>query len=637
MIWNHCLVIAVVIFVGMIVTSVVLKLFRKKWAAEDLIAACRNEDTLWANAPGKGRRLELLSIPNMLFVATVISSYILTLPIMDAIGCGVLEGVLITIQHMLQVFSLDGDFTALREMVGCTTELGTQIYCGFAAFLYALAPVLTISVVLSFFKNLTAYFRLYWHRMRNLYVFSELNEKSLVLAQSCILHELNGTADAETGTKKKPRTAQIVFTDVFESNDEHFYELHQRAEKLGALCFKKDILSLDYRFHSKKSRLTFFIIGEDESENIQHTLRLVELYGAYQNARLYSFTTSTESALLIGSVMSRDLEMKVRRINQTQSLIYNYLYQHNIFECAVQQPDGEKLLSVAIIGMGRYGTEFLKAITWAGQMPGYRLEIHVFDQDPEAEEKFTSMCPELMQMNCKQIDGEAQYSITFHHKPNGQGINVRSIAFDDIITKIGNISLAFIALGKDEDDIEISIKLRMLFKRCKPDRKPVIESVIYEDTKASTVQRYSLNDYKGNDFGIHFINELRETYTYEVIVGSKLEEEAKRRHLKWSTKESRAEDTLKFYKYEYFYRSSVARVIRQKFRKEVGLPGTEKEAAQRTLQERTGIQRAEHIGWNAYMRTEGYCYGKRDDQAKLHHDLVPFEKLPSEERKKIVD
>lgn len=567
-------------------------------------------------------RPKVFSLLNVVLVATAIAAYILVLPVQAATGCGPAEGVIITIQSMLQVFSLDGDFTALQDVVQCSAPLFQHVYLIFAAFLYVLAPILTLGVVLSFFHDATAYLRLQLYRWRNLYIFSELNEKSLALAQSCMEHE-----------QAEGKKAAVVFTDVFDANEESTYELQDRAERMGALCFKKDILSL--RLPKTEQTFSFFIIGEDDSENIEHSLQLISRYGQQENARLYSFSTSTESALLLGSAMNEELQMTVRRVNKAQSLIYNYLYENDIFANAIELPGGEKLLSVIIVGMGRYGTEFLKALVWAGQVPGCRLEIHVFDQDKDAEARFSSMCPELMDLNGNDIEGEAHYSIRFHRTDNGQGINVRTRAFDEHIAAIGAVSMAFVALGSDEADIEISMKLRTLLRRHCGNSTPVIEAVVYQTAKADLVRARTFTDYRGNDAQIHF---MKDTYAYSVIINSELEQAAKERHLKWCdrTKADQVRrETVNFYRFEYFYRSSLASVIRRRVRSRMGVPGIDKAPGERTQEERLAIQRMEHAGWNAYMRTEGFCYGpRRDDMAKLHHLLVPFDQLPMAEKLK---
>ena len=41
----------------------------------------------------------------------------------------------------------------------------------------------------------------------------------------------------------------------------------------------------------------------------------------------------------------------------------------------------------------------------------------------------------------------------------------------------------------------------------------------------------------------------------------------------------------------------------------------------------------EHKRWNAYMRSEGYSYAvNRNDMAKQHNCLVPFDKLNEDDK-----
>lgn len=598
MFWDIFLIIALIIFLGL--AALAIALYKKK-------------------VPN--RAMKMLGV---LLAATAAAAYALVLPVQLTTGCGLADGIIITFQSMLQAFSLDGDYSVLAGAVNCAVPALQAVYLIFAALLYVLAPILTAGVVLSFFHDLSARLRLSIFRQRNLYVFSELNEKSLALARSCVEHE-----------KVEGGKALVIFTDVYTSNDEAPHELQERAEDMGALCFKKDILSL--RLPKGDRKLNFFIIGEDDSENIEHALELINHHGSNPKAYLYSFTASTESALLLGSAMNGELQMTVRRINQAQSMVYNYLYENNIFSNVIDLPNGEKLLRVVIVGMGRYGTEFLKGLVWAGQVPGYQLDIHVFDADDDAEGRFSSMCPELMDLNGNQIEGEAHYQITFHHTESGKGINARTRVFDDHIAALGDVSLAIVALGNDEADVEISMKLRTLFRRHVKGVVPIIEAVVYQPTKADLVRQRTFIDYRGNDAQIHFIGELDDTYSYDVIVNSELENAAKERHLMWCDR-TKAEqvhaETVKFYRFEYFYRSSVASVIRRRIRSQMGVPGIDKAPGERTREERIAIQRMEHAGWNAYMRTEGFCKGPRDDMAKLHHLLIPFDELPPSEQEK---
>lgn len=571
----------------------------------------------------KAGHTTLLSPLTFLFAATIVAGYIWVLPFQRYTTGSLFQALTISIQSVFQMFSLDGDYVGLRELIQCQTPFNQMLYQCFGTILYAIAPIMTVGMILSFFRNLSAQVRVMCNFSKRMYVFSELNESALVLAQSCLEHD-----------KKAGISSQVVFTDVYPAKEEGAAELQARAQAMKAICLTNDVVSPLFLRHGKNRELIFFVLGSDEAENIQQTLSLSELYHSMENVSLYPFASSKESALLIGSVMDEDLKMTIRRINPVQSLVYRHMYQHNIFEYAHPLPNGEKLISLAILGLGQYGAEFLKAAVWCGQIPGYRLEIHVFEVNPEAEAIFTAECPELMKLNHSRVDGEAQYDIYFHRSGDTPGINVRSCEFDRQISALGNLSMAFIALGTDTDSIELSVKLRMLMRRSQPELPPVINAVVYQTAKADLVARCQLNDYKGNDYDIRFIGDLRETYSYDVILQSELDALARERHLLWVDHRDQIEvqkQTRNFYKYEYFYRSSVASVIRRKLRVELGVPGIEKAPKDRPPEERVAIQKMEHTGWNAYMRTEGYCWApQRDDLAKLHPNLIPFDQLPLE-------
>mgnify|MGYP006967389443 CR=1 FL=1 len=103
--------------------------------------------------------------------------------------------------------------------------------------------------------------------------------------------------------------------------------------------------------------------------------------------------------------------------------------------------------------MGQHGSAMTKALSWFCQMDGYQVEIHSFDIDNKAEERFISLCPELMDTkhnNQFNIDGEAKYNIKIH-----PDIDVDTKQFDDIILSLPPTTYVFVALGNDEKNIYI--------------------------------------------------------------------------------------------------------------------------------------------------------------------------------------
>lgn len=519
--------------------------------------------------------------------------------------------ILLSVFTSIQVFAAGCEFGQITEKMASCPEGLVPLYTAWGATLYVLAPVFTFGFILSLFQNLTAYLRYLSVCFRDVYIFSELNEGSMALAEDI---------------RKNHPTAAVVFTDVFEENEEQTFELVEQAGKLGAICFKKDILVVNFGRHSARKDLYFFTIGKNETENLNQSLKLIERYRDRANTHIYVFSTKVESELLLTAVDKG--KIRVRRVNQAQSLINRVLYEEGktFFDNACAIDDDAKEISAVVVGMGQHGREMVKALSWFGQMDGYRVRIHGFDKDPLAEEKFTALAPELMSpdYNGVYVPGEAQYYIRIH-----SGLDVASAAFAQEIMKLKRATYVLVALGSDDANINAAVRLRMLLERV--GAHPVIHAIVYNSQQKSALT--GIQNYRGQAYDITFIGDLESSFTEAVIIDSDLEADALRRHLKWGAEEE-------FWTYEYNYRSSMASAIHMRARIHCKIPGADKPEEQLTPQERDGIEVLEHRRWNAYMRSEGYVFSgstdkkSRNDLAKMHHDLVNFADLSEEEKRK---
>ncbi|MBQ1224166.1 MAG: hypothetical protein IIX84_07785, partial [Oscillospiraceae bacterium] len=568
------------------------------------------------------KRGRILDPVKILFAGVVVASATLFIPIYTVTfkdsGCGALETFFISVHNMIRLFVVDGDYTFVVErLVGLSEEM-YSVYSALFSVLFVVAPLLTFGFVLSFFKNISAYFVYFLNFNSNVYVFSELSEKSLALANDIAKQRLSWFK-------------LFVFTDVFNKEEESNYELIEQAKELGAICFKKDISSISFKFHNPLASIRFFVIGADEDENINQSIKLAKRYRYSNNCDLYVFSTRVESDLLLAKSYTEEKrsfrgfftyqpKIRIRRINEVQSLIYRLLYDEGdkIFDEALpEEESGLKKISAAIIGMGQHGTEMCKALAWFCQMTGYRVEIDCFDIDADTESKFCSLCPELMDERYNRFDtpeGEAEYKINIH-----SGIDVATTEFDRKITSLGGLTYVFVSLGTDEQNISTAIKLRTLFER--EGMKPRINSIVYNSDKSAAMN--GITNYRGQSYDIDFVGDLKTSYSVKVVLDSDVEEAALLRHLKWS------DDEKPFWQYNYNYRSSVASAIHRKMKIHCRIPGIELEPKDRSESDRRLIRVLEHCRWNAYMRAEGYCFGEeRNDLAKQHPNLVEFDKLP---------
>lgn len=564
---------------------------------------------------GKYKRGRICTPFNVLFGGLFVSAFICMLPIYNGIfrddSYNVLKTILFSLHNTLQIFTINADRSLILENINCPVDWLSAVYSVYFSFVFVLSPIMTFGFLISFFKNVSAYLKYVGHFFSEIYVFSELNEKSSALG-----------ADI----KHNHPTAKIVFTNVFENNNEVTNELIEHARELNAICFKKDVLTINFKLHYSKSPITFFAIGENETGNIEQSLKLIENFRERGNTGLFVFSAGIESELLLAKADKG--KMKVRRVNEVRALINRILYEDGskIFEHAIPVSDQEKKISAVIIGMGRHGTEMLKALTWFCQMDGYQVQIDAFDSDPLAGDRFEALAPELMsdKYNGVSIPGEAEYMIHIH-----SGLDVTTKSFANELSKLTETTYVLISLGNDEMNLRTAIEMRMLFERM--GIKPVIQAILYSTDESRALT--GITNYRGQSYDIDFIGDIKSSYSENVIINSELEADALKRHLKWGQEDE-------FWQYEYNYKSSVASALHMKARIICGIPGASKSEDDLTTEERDTIESLEHRRWNAYMRSEGYIYSgshdksSRNDLGKMHHDLVDYSSLDENEKRK---
>ncbi len=549
---------------------------------------------------------------SIILTGVFISSTIIFVPIYYITfkdeSCGLIKTFLLSVHNTIRLFVVDGEFDIITENWEEKDSLIYSLYSMFASVLFVLAPILTFGVVLSFFKNISAYIKLMLVGKKELYIFSELNEKSITIAESAY--------------EKKGKKIRIVFTDCFDSNNEVSYELQQRAQSIQAIMFKDDILVVKFK-KSKHNKLFFFIIGEDESENINHALMLSEKYTDMQDSCIYIFSNRIESEIIFQNNETKGI--KIRRININQSLVLNNLFDNGmkIFNKS-QKTDycSNKQISAVVVGMGSLGTDMAKALTWFCQMDGYDVHINIFDRDKCAKSKFKMLCPELIDDAYNgnfTDDGESKYSLQVH-----SDVDVEKYEFIEELCKLKEITYVFVSLGSDELNVRTSVKIRMLCERL--GLSPFIQSIVYDERKKSALEK-SL-DKSSQKLDIEYIGDIKSCYDFNVILGNELDEIALKRHCKWGEEDD-------YWKYEYNRCSSIASVIHSKYKKLCKIPGADLSPEERTEEQRLAMRKLEHRRWNAYMRSEGYVRGeKKNKLAKTHNCLVSFDELSSEEKAK---
>ena len=599
-----------------------------------------------------------------------------------------LRPLLLAVHNTMRVFILDGEFDIVRDAMQSLPTAVRVVLSTHAAILYVLAPIMTFGNVLSLFQNFQAELRYrYSCRNRPLYIMSELNRKSLMLARDIM----------ETKSKEKP---VVVFTDVYPQKNEESSELYSAAGAIHAICLSRDVSDLD--IFRKKGNVEIFLLGSDESENVGQAVKIIERLNHYQkkqNVKLFVFALADSSAYTLESQRYNKLldaacehgfapnTFKLRRINEIHLLAQRTVPKMELF-----QRSRNGVISVMLAGMGKFGMEFFKMLIWYCQVIGYKLEINIFVRrkpDSNGNGGISAVLrrnfPELMQKNPCSTDGDANYDIKCY-----EGVDFETDTFERILAAGGpdaerllRTTHIVVALGKDETDIEISVYLRRIFDQYKhvvadpyiqvEDEDPAIYAVVYHEQMSTLVHENDascgqfLINQKEIPYHIQFIGSIYQQYTYHNICDSDLEQAAYAHHISWAEINRQVADEMrrkgyteqeirdagfgfytidaneeekKYERFEYFRESSISRELHDRMLEEIG----EAKNMICTAPEKSYLctcpncdrrKKTEHMRWNAYMLVNGYSYGaRRADRAKIHYGLVPWSQLTEWEKAK---
>lgn len=585
----------------------------------------------------------------VLFLPIYFSEYFVS----GSIALRILKTVCLSMHNAMRVFILDGDFNDFIGVISDTSRVNAilgEIYTGYAAVLFIVSPLMTAGFVLSFFKNISSLFKYTFKNSDEICYISQLNEVSISLATNILNEERDEDCDCSRFRRRKKPI--VVFFDVFEKNEEVDTELIDRAKRLGCICFSKDITEIGLKL-SRKINRKFYFIGDGVDENIKQAITMINhcrvaKRGRYntKNTEFYVFSTTNESEALLNSVDNGN--MKLRRVNEKRNLVIGTVLSSDIFKNPVVDENGDKRINVLIVGAGSYGIEFLKTICWCGQIPGYKVCVHIADKREDILSPLKNIAPELVSRGIIEGEDRSEPDGPYYEIYTHPSVDVSDNTINELASSVDMPTAVFITLGNDELNVEVAMKLRGAFARRimrSSEQKPHIYTVVYSTVKNLTFrQNNGLRSLGKENYDITFIGDMKTRYSLKVIEQKRLEKYGLMVHNSWieraksemsakadysfeKIEKMHRENAQSYEKYEYFRRASIATVVHMLIMKKLGISfGSDIEAQQLT----------EHRRWCAYMRAEGYVFNKsfKDKIAKTHTDLRPYSELSAECRKK---
>lgn len=566
--------------------------------------------------------------------------------------------------HTLQTFSMDEGYTEYTVTGKELLEAGghplwAAVYGAVVSALNVCAPIAGGALLLEILTGVFPALRLAFYPFRPKYVFSEMNEHAVLLAED--IFRLNDDRKLMDLDRRPLFRPLLVFTDAYLDDEaEMSSELFERAKAIGAICIKKDLLHL----RLKRTRMICYLLMDMQaSENVSIFAKLMETAaakergglwpdagsGGKEKIRAYIFVKDAVETSLISRIRKRypqmDERILVRCIRDDANAALNLIEDVPLFMPYQGLSGGRpKSLGISIIGSGSLAEEVYKTAFWAGQIPNTDLGLRLISEKAGAVEKHLNMtCPELIE-SCK------AYSpvLKLCEAPEDDRYNppYASLLFDQVEAEdeimawpedvFEKTDYYVIVTGSDEKNIRTAEQLRILLSRKstegrRPGRKLVIAPAVYDDRMAEAVRQYNTDDERTPamcPFGMAGIR-----YSCQNVFMTRQAENAEITHRMYTRENCREES-----KDEYGYWSDIARTLHAPYK----LFGIGFSGMPLTDDERKLLTWTEHRRWNAYLRSLGFvCASKAQHEwlfkqygghkgilEKLHPCLVESALLP---------
>lgn len=411
---------------------------------------------------------------------------------------GVRSGLLI---DTMQAFSLDSSYEAVSSPVTVFAEAClNRASHYYRILLYSLAPVVGGAVIYDVLAGISPEVHMFFVQCSELYVFSELNEKTVTLAE-----------DIWQENAKKPAFSRphLVFTDCYTTaGEEEESELLQRAKELRAVCLKDDLLHCGWLRNSR--HCSFFLMDLDKDGALDDLSNVGALRGLL-DTKPFSWNEKKGCTVFIVSNSSETVEnirsvkanydkvaskkagpVKVHVVRDYAQTCCYHLHDHPLFEGLTPVGEEErgagssKVLDLLILGWTPFAREMFKTLFWLGQMLDYSLRITVVAPPSGSSESKTlpqreleRFCPELL-ASCRPRDP----SLRIRLKDDSFSAPYASLCFleadlfqlplDRFLTKprrcqfgdrtefftLANVDRCFVMAGRDEENIALADELR---------------------------------------------------------------------------------------------------------------------------------------------------------------------------------
>lgn len=414
------------------------------------------------------------------------------------------------------------------------------------SFLSMLAPALVALVAVTFFRTPMLWIKFYNpFRPRNVLVFSDLNERSLMYAQSlqeenekqtlCLKEQLKKAAT--WGEKRKLRREMRQKLVIFCSDEEVPKQGVDALTISHAAILRRSIEELRFlRWRCSMERITFYLVTDDENKKLHQAKLLHDRYGttgaqiicvsarrgmdykvdelnAAMKERLKKEAAAKAEKPRPGTVEAIRFDRQwgeiepgcraaaaairtryIEVMQEASDLVYinldkQPLMDKGFYDLLRRQKEDPaypgrdmRRVEVLVLGVGNIGDEFARSCLWYFQLPDVCVTVTVVDQ--EQEDKVRSR----ILRDCPGFDAlMAQVGLQGRALLNVKGgTDLRTAALEALLEQ--KYHKIFICTGDDDLNYEIALRVRRHYLRQPPEwGYPDVRAVIWSDDMTALI------------------------------------------------------------------------------------------------------------------------------------------------------
>ena len=583
-----------------------------------------------------------------------------------------------TVFNCFQMLSTGRDIELDVESISWMGNL-LPLYMFYNASLFVAAPVGTLGTIFALANN---YLGLpvvqIKARKRNLFVISDLNDRSLELGKSVIQNSSDNL---------------VVFANV----ENVKAALASDARMAGARCLPQAVDYIAERIGGNAMRDRAFVFtSDDELKNLEGGLTTASRVCGWADqgncpAQVLIFSSSTVAGPAVDAASrkynSDKVRVRIRRIDRIRSGVEMLLDSYPLFATGIDEACmhgdyfepkltfdyGPSTRRILIVGKNAFAKEYLKGALWASQSAGeINTQIDITDAEIDSfKSHFMLECPEFFAPEGHPYHDH--YHIRFF-SADPEGIEYKELLSAE--SEFGDYTHVFVALDDELACAKVACRTRELLeqRRLRNGGNPTFIAVNISNAQIADMLR-SMKSRK-RLYAIMPIGDAGAMYSYDNIFNPTLLRQAQNVNRVYSEymlggksgtefQQGLAEADLSLANSEYNLRSSIAAALHRKYALYLFCRKANSDAGRtanwtlpldqmdpeplREFQERctssddlNWLSRIEHDRWSAYVSAEGHEYASADDLpaiweaedrhnfelARMHPCLIDFDDLP---------